>query len=164
MKQPDLATVAHVKRSYVQGMPALPLRQHLPPSTCTRTVAVGDTAAEQHALPLSQDAVDATVLCTPKCTGQAPGSEPPDSVGSVSITTGSGMGIGHAPGAANLSIRTDYEKYRLMQQSVGLRLTHGKSRIHGTGVFARVDHRAGDWLIEYSGAHLARLLSSCPVL
>lgn len=46
---------------------------------------------------------------------------------------------------------SDLERFRNMHSAVSLRLTPGKSKIHGMGVFARVPIRAGDWVIEYVG-------------
>ncbi|GAB2272675.1 hypothetical protein Dimus_007498 [Dionaea muscipula] len=43
------------------------------------------------------------------------------------------------------------EKYKLMKETFRKRLTFGKSRIHGTGIFAKRPHRAGDMVIEYIG-------------
>lgn len=43
------------------------------------------------------------------------------------------------------------EKYENMKSSFRTRLAFGKSRIHGFGVFAKLSHRAGDMVIEYSG-------------
>lgn len=48
---------------------------------------------------------------------------------------------------------SDLERFKHMDQTVSLRLTPGKSGIHGMGVFARVPINAGDWVIEYVGAH-----------
>jgi hypothetical protein len=81
----------------------------------------------------------------------------PDSAartGSASVKITSGMGTGLSPGAGTPPIRTDVQRYQLMRETAGRRLTHGKSRIHGTGVFARVNHKAGDWLSEYCGVPL----------
>ena len=68
------------------------------------------------------------------------------------------MGVGHSPGTASPPHKTDLERYAAMSETVGARLAHGKSRIHGMGVFARVNHKAGDWLVEYCGASLRRRL------
>ncbi|XP_020591752.1 histone-lysine N-methyltransferase TRX1-like [Phalaenopsis equestris] len=43
------------------------------------------------------------------------------------------------------------EKYENMKSTFRIRLAFGKSRIHGFGVFAKLPHRAGDMVIEYSG-------------
>ncbi|KAL6863720.1 hypothetical protein ACP4OV_016623 [Aristida adscensionis] len=43
------------------------------------------------------------------------------------------------------------EKYTSMKATFRKRLTFGKSRIHGFGVFAKVAHKAGDMMIEYIG-------------
>lgn len=43
------------------------------------------------------------------------------------------------------------QKYTRMNASFRKRLTFGKSRIHGFGVFAKVAHKAGDMMIEYIG-------------
>ncbi|KAK3132501.1 hypothetical protein QOZ80_6AG0523000 [Eleusine coracana subsp. coracana] len=43
------------------------------------------------------------------------------------------------------------EKYTSMKTTFKKRLTFGKSRIHGFGVFAKVAHKAGDMMIEYTG-------------
>lgn len=45
----------------------------------------------------------------------------------------------------------DWDLYENMKKTVGARLTHGKSGVHGLGVFARVPHKAGDWVVEYAG-------------
>lgn len=43
------------------------------------------------------------------------------------------------------------EKFRAMQASQGLRVTMGKSAIHGWGVFTKRRHRKNDLVIEYVG-------------
>ncbi|XP_021308614.1 histone-lysine N-methyltransferase TRX1 isoform X3 [Sorghum bicolor] len=43
------------------------------------------------------------------------------------------------------------EKYTIMKATFRKRLTFGKSKIHGFGVFAKVAHKAGDMMIEYIG-------------
>ncbi|TVU10902.1 hypothetical protein EJB05_44457 [Eragrostis curvula] len=43
------------------------------------------------------------------------------------------------------------EKYTSMKATFKKRLTFGKSRIHGYGVFAKFAHKAGDMMIEYIG-------------
>jgi hypothetical protein len=48
---------------------------------------------------------------------------------------------------------TDLERFKHMDSTVSLRLTPGKSGIHGMGVFARVPISTGDWVIEYVGVH-----------
>ncbi|KAM0944167.1 putative [histone H3]-lysine(4) N-trimethyltransferase [Dioscorea sansibarensis] len=42
-------------------------------------------------------------------------------------------------------------KYESMKETLRKRLTFGKSRIHGFGVFAKRAHKAGDMVIEYTG-------------
>lgn len=48
---------------------------------------------------------------------------------------------------------SDLERFRHMNSTIALRLTPGKSGIHGMGAFARVPINAGDWVIEYVGAN-----------
>ncbi|GAB4858033.1 Mn(2+) transporter atx2 [Ancistrocladus abbreviatus] len=43
------------------------------------------------------------------------------------------------------------DKYKHMRETFMRRLTFGKSRIHGFGIFAKQPHRAGDMVIEYTG-------------
>ncbi|KAF8402254.1 hypothetical protein HHK36_013206 [Tetracentron sinense] len=43
------------------------------------------------------------------------------------------------------------EKYKYMRETVRKRLAFGKSGIHGFGIFAKRQHRAGDMVIEYTG-------------
>lgn len=43
------------------------------------------------------------------------------------------------------------EKYKNMRKTFNKRLTFGKSRIHGYGIFAIHPHKAGDMVIEYTG-------------
>ncbi|PKI69555.1 hypothetical protein CRG98_010038 [Punica granatum] len=43
------------------------------------------------------------------------------------------------------------EKYRFMRETFRKRLAFGKSGIHGFGIFAKLPHRAGDMVIEYTG-------------
>ncbi|KAK9159716.1 hypothetical protein Syun_006057 [Stephania yunnanensis] len=43
------------------------------------------------------------------------------------------------------------DKYNHMRETVRKRLAFGKSRIHGFGIFAKLLHRAGDMVIEYTG-------------
>lgn len=49
------------------------------------------------------------------------------------------------------SISSMAEKYQNMKATFRKRLAFGKSRIHGFGVFAKLPHKAGDMVIEYSG-------------
>ncbi|KAF3457075.1 hypothetical protein FNV43_RR01732 [Rhamnella rubrinervis] len=43
------------------------------------------------------------------------------------------------------------EKYKYMRKTFRKRLAFGKSGIHGFGIFAKLPHRAGDMVIEYTG-------------
>ncbi|KAK4742943.1 hypothetical protein SAY87_000944 [Trapa incisa] len=43
------------------------------------------------------------------------------------------------------------EKYGFMRETFRKRLAFGKSGIHGFGIFAKQEHRAGDMVIEYTG-------------
>ncbi|XP_015887157.3 histone-lysine N-methyltransferase ATX2 [Ziziphus jujuba] len=43
------------------------------------------------------------------------------------------------------------EKYEYMRNTFRKRLAFGKSGIHGFGIFAKLPHRAGDMVIEYTG-------------
>lgn len=43
------------------------------------------------------------------------------------------------------------EKYNYMRTTLRKRLSFGKSRIHGFGIFAKYPHKAGDMVIEYTG-------------
>ncbi|KAL1210181.1 histone H3-lysine(4) N-trimethyltransferase ATX1 [Cardamine amara subsp. amara] len=43
------------------------------------------------------------------------------------------------------------EKYRYMKETYRKRLAFGKSGIHGFGIFAKLPHKAGDMVIEYTG-------------
>ncbi|CAA0170102.1 Histone-lysine N-methyltransferase ATX2 [Arabidopsis thaliana] len=43
------------------------------------------------------------------------------------------------------------EKYTFMKETYRKRLAFGKSGIHGFGIFAKLPHRAGDMVIEYTG-------------
>ncbi|ESQ51749.1 hypothetical protein EUTSA_v10016217mg [Eutrema salsugineum] len=43
------------------------------------------------------------------------------------------------------------EKYSYMKETYRKRLAFGKSGIHGFGIFAKLPHRAGDMVIEYTG-------------
>ncbi|KAG8369538.1 hypothetical protein BUALT_Bualt14G0023900 [Buddleja alternifolia] len=43
------------------------------------------------------------------------------------------------------------DKYNFMRHTFRKRLAFGKSAIHGFGVFAKLPHRAGDMVIEYTG-------------
>lgn len=56
---------------------------------------------------------------------------------------------------------TDWERFSIMSSTVGARLSHGKSGIHGMGVFARLPAKAGDWVVEYQGQVLL-LCQDCP--
>lgn len=49
------------------------------------------------------------------------------------------------------SISSMVEKYEHMKATFRKRLVFGKSRIHGFGVFAKLSHKAGDMVIEYTG-------------
>ncbi|KAL6600542.1 hypothetical protein ACP70R_045342 [Stipagrostis hirtigluma subsp. patula] len=49
------------------------------------------------------------------------------------------------------NVSSMFEKYTSMKATFRKRLTFGKSRIHGFGVFAKVAHKAGDMMIEYIG-------------
>ncbi|MQM04931.1 hypothetical protein Taro_037739 [Colocasia esculenta] len=49
------------------------------------------------------------------------------------------------------SITSIAEKYKCMKTTFRKRLAFGKSRIHGFGVFAKLAHKAGDMVIEYTG-------------
>ena len=149
IQQPDLATVAHVKRTYVTGLPALPLLQGLPPVSSTRVDFApgsghGTPTPTPGATPTSPQLAAAEPPGTPRAASAA--AQPPSS------TFWSGMGVGVSPSAESPQLRTDLQRFLLMRQSLGHRLANGKSCIHGTGVFARVAHKAGDWLIEYAGA------------
>lgn len=53
---------------------------------------------------------------------------------------GQDMGVGHS------CVKTQTERFKEMQQSVGRRLTCGKSAIHGLGAFAKLPHQAGKLL------------------
>eukprot|EP00892_Ulva_mutabilis_P003513 jgi/Ulvmu1/1533/UM011_0263.1 len=48
-------------------------------------------------------------------------------------------------------LQSDADRFQEMNASMGARLTHGKSGVHGMGVFARLPIRAGDWVVEYQG-------------
>jgi hypothetical protein len=162
MKQPDIGTVAHVKRSYLEGMPALLSLQHLPHSSCTHFTRIDATREALAATAASPGGVAAPVTpvkpqplwqtLTSPSSGDVTLTTTTLQTAATTVTIASGMGVGLSPGLSSPPIRTDLERYLLMQQTSGRRLTHGKSSIHGTGVFARVNHLAGDWLIEYSGA------------
>ncbi|OWM70979.1 hypothetical protein CDL15_Pgr013160 [Punica granatum] len=52
---------------------------------------------------------------------------------------------------ASDSISSMAEKYRFMRETFRKRLAFGKSGIHGFGIFAKLPHRAGDMVIEYTG-------------
>jgi len=54
-------------------------------------------------------------------------------------------------GAASPEVVGRAQRYAQMVASTGRRLTHGKSAIHGTGVFTRIAHTRGAWMIEYAG-------------
>ncbi|CAA7015002.1 unnamed protein product [Microthlaspi erraticum] len=43
------------------------------------------------------------------------------------------------------------EKYKYMKETYRKRLAFGKSAIHGFGIFAKLPHKAGDMMIEYTG-------------
>lgn len=62
---------------------------------------------------------------------------------------GGSQKLGGAAGTAS-----DLERFRHMHSTVSLRLTPGKSGIHGMGVFYRGLQAlpAGEWVIEYVGA------------
>ncbi|XP_021733247.1 histone-lysine N-methyltransferase ATX1-like [Chenopodium quinoa] len=49
------------------------------------------------------------------------------------------------------SILSMADKYRYMRETSRKRLSFGKSRIHGFGIFAKQPHKAGDMVIEYTG-------------
>ncbi|XP_010522208.1 PREDICTED: histone-lysine N-methyltransferase ATX2 isoform X2 [Tarenaya hassleriana] len=49
------------------------------------------------------------------------------------------------------SILSMAEKYTYMKETYRKRLAFGKSGIHGFGIFAKLPHRAGDMVIEYTG-------------
>ncbi|CAH2059896.1 unnamed protein product [Thlaspi arvense] len=49
------------------------------------------------------------------------------------------------------SILSMAEKYRYMKETYKKRLAFGKSGIHGFGIFAKLPHKAGDMVIEYTG-------------
>ncbi|KAF8651034.1 hypothetical protein HU200_063638 [Digitaria exilis] len=52
---------------------------------------------------------------------------------------------------AFVNVSSMVEKYTSMKATFKKRLTFGKSRIHGFGVFAKAAHKAGDMMIEYIG-------------
>ncbi|KAJ8422635.1 hypothetical protein Cgig2_028506 [Carnegiea gigantea] len=52
---------------------------------------------------------------------------------------------------ASQNILSMADKYKYMKETVKKRLTFGKSRIHGFGIFAKLPHKAGDMVIEYTG-------------
>ncbi|CAN4090750.1 unnamed protein product [Withania somnifera] len=49
------------------------------------------------------------------------------------------------------SILSMIEKYNYMKETFRKRLAFGKSGIHGFGIFAKLPHKAGDMVIEYTG-------------
>ncbi|MCD7457429.1 Mn(2+) transporter atx2 [Datura stramonium] len=49
------------------------------------------------------------------------------------------------------SILSMVEKYNYMKETFRKRLAFGKSGIHGFGIFAKLPHKAGDMVIEYTG-------------
>ena len=55
---------------------------------------------------------------------------------------------------------SDWDRFQAMNESVGARLSHGKSGVHGMGVFARLPIKAGDWVVEYQGKEPQRV-SEC---
>lgn len=58
-----------------------------------------------------------------------------------------GANLGHAPGDSGRpqhAAKTQTQRFKEMQQSVGRRLTCGKSAIHGLGAFTKQAHAAGD--------------------
>lgn len=59
-----------------------------------------------------------------------------------------GAGLGPAPvdaGGPQHAAKTQTQRFKEMQQTVGRRLTCGKSAIHGLGAFTKQTHAAGDW-------------------
>ncbi|KAJ8635768.1 hypothetical protein MRB53_010035 [Persea americana] len=50
-----------------------------------------------------------------------------------------------------MSFDSKAEKYQYMRKTFKKRLAFGKSAIHGFGIFAKLPHRAGDMVIEYTG-------------
>jgi hypothetical protein len=160
MQQPDLATVALVKRTYVRAFPALPLLQHSPAVRCTRLSGIPVTPAARKAL--ASEALPSTPIKCPRDCGAMSGSSVPFTAGGSggcttegsAVTVWSRMGVSLSPASGSPQIRTDFERFMLMRQTVGERVCHGKSGIHGTGVFARINHKAGDWLVEYAGMGL----------
>ena len=56
------------------------------------------------------------------------------------------LGVGSREGLLSMS-----ERFTRMHETLGERLTNGKSCIHGWGVFTKVPHLAGDMMIEYCG-------------
>lgn len=57
---------------------------------------------------------------------------------------------------------SDWDRFQAMNASVGARLSHGKSGVHGMGVFARLPIKAGDWVVEYQGEARHRLCLHVP--
>eukprot|EP00775_Hariotina_reticulata_P004536 gene4536-4788_t len=51
------------------------------------------------------------------------------------------------------------QRYQQMQSSVRDRVASGKSAIHGLGVFAKIPHRAGDYIVEYQGSLVRPLVA-----
>jgi hypothetical protein len=153
MQQPDVATVALIKRTYVHAFPALPLLQSLPSVRCTHLSPIRATADS------CRDVEDGAAPSTPTRLqlGDREGSSGKCSSLAEQTATAvwSRMGVGLSPASGSPPVRTDLQRFMLMRQTVNERLCHGKSAIHGTGVFARINHKAGDWLVEYAGASIS---------
>lgn len=58
---------------------------------------------------------------------------------------------GNALSSWSPRLLTDWDRFDAMNSTVGARLSHGKSGVHGMGVFARLPIKAGDWVLEYQG-------------
>lgn len=54
---------------------------------------------------------------------------------------------------------TDWDRFEAMNSTVSARLSHGKSGVHGMGVFARLPMKAGDWVLEYQGEFIQVLFA-----
>ncbi|XP_057540933.1 histone H3-lysine(4) N-trimethyltransferase ATX1-like [Amaranthus tricolor] len=63
----------------------------------------------------------------------------------------SGIQTGSLNQEALPSIHSMADKYRYMRNTFRRRLAFGKSKIHGFGIFAKLPHKAGDMVIEYTG-------------
>ncbi|KAK9138608.1 hypothetical protein Sjap_009202 [Stephania japonica] len=132
-KEPDALAAASLKRLYVENKPYLVTGYCQNKTKEDANITCGDThKGKDDACKTKEDAS----LSNESLELSDPSGEP-------------------KPSASQLGTRERKQyiadKYNHMRETFRKRLAFGKSRIHGFGIFAKLPHRAGDMVIEYTG-------------